>query len=326
MRARLATAMAAGAAIVLTASISGATTGPGTAAQISADVTASVKITTLPTNLSPSLSTAARDTAYVDTPSLAACNTNGANLKLSKCVFGDTKGTKTMVLWGDSHAFMWFPAVNAAAKAAKWKLVAVMKYGCPVADVSVWNPLTKTPYTVCDTFRTNMIAAINKLNPSLVLLTEAFTSQAASGGGANNTISYAQWQAALTKTLQLLHSKKMKKLVIGSTVASASPSLTDPAACLASNPMAVQKCTIDDTVPQQTERAAEVAAAKATSTTYLNTLPWLCDSSVTPTQCSAVIGDKTAGYKVVYYSTGHLTETYSLFLSAVLEAALKPHM
>ena len=74
------------------------------------------------------------------------------------------------------------------------------------------------------------------------------------------------------------------------------------------------------------ERAAEVAAARAASTTYIDVLPWLCSTSVSPTACSAIIGDATNGYHVVYYSAGHITKTYDLFLTGVLRSALKRSM
>ena len=315
----------AGVACVAVAASAAASTGPATPSQVAADVASSVSITTLPSNLAPALGSAQNDTAYVGTPTLAACNTPGTTLKTSRCVFGDKKGTKTMVLWGDSHAFMWFPAVNAVAKSAHWKLVALLKYGCPVASVSVWDGVSKVPYKVCDTFRANMIAAINRLNPSLVIVTEAFTSLAASGGGAYNTITTAQWQTGLTKTLKALHSTRMKKLIIGNTIASGAKGLAYPPQCLIVNTATVQKCTIQDTPVQQAQRASEVAAAKATSTTYVDALPWLC-TTPSPGSCSSVIGDSVNGYKVVYYSTGHITETYALFLATVLGNALKPHM
>jgi hypothetical protein len=149
---------------------------------------------------------------------------------------------------------------------------------------------------------------------------------AASGGGASNTITPAQWQAALETTLKDLHSKKMKKVVIGSTVLSTTPGLDEPVLCLAANPSSIQTCTITDTTAQQAQRTAESTAAKAESTRYINELPWMCTSATKPMSCSDIVGDSSGGYKVVYYSTGHITETYSLWLSTVLGTALKPSL
>jgi hypothetical protein len=244
-------------------------------------------------------------------------------INLSRCVFGDKSGSHTMVLWGDSHAFMWFPAVNAVAKAAHWRLIAAMEFGCPVADVSVWNTLTHTAYGACDVFRSKMIASIRKMRPALVLMTEQFTAYAASGHGTNNTITTAQWQAALEKTIRLLHVNKVHRVVLGSTISTGGAS---PVQCLAAHPSAVQTCTVLDTAGQQAQRAAEVAAAKATSVPYVDVVPWLCASSVTPSACSPVISDATSGPMIVYYAAGHLTATYDLFLTGVLASALKPSM
>jgi SGNH domain-containing protein len=307
----------------ITAAGAGVRPRSGTASVIAADVNASLSIQSLPTSLSPPLSTAQNDTALVDTPALSNCNVTTGGVNPSECIFGDKSGSHTMVLWGDSHAFMWFPAVNAIAKAAHWRLLALMEFGCPVADISVWNTLTDTPYTGCNVFRTKMISIINKMKPSLVIMTEQFTAYAASAHGVNYTISVGQWQTALEKTLHLLKVKKLKKVVLGSTVSTGGAS---PVACLAAHSSDVQACTLSDTSAQQAQRAAEAAAAKAASATYVNVLPWLCSSSVTPLACSPVIGDTTNGWMIAYYAAGHLTETYALFLSGVLGTALKRSM
>jgi hypothetical protein len=315
-----------GTTAVLGISESGASSGPGSAAQVARVVASSLSITTLPSNLSPSLANASKDLATVGTPSLARCNTTGETLNPAKCVFGDTKGSKTMVLWGDSHAFMWFPAVNAVAKKNHWKLVTLLEYACPPADVSVWDPVTSSPYTSCNVFRRNMIAAINKLNPSLVIISEMFVSQAADAGGAFNTISPARWQAGLERTLRSLRSRRMHKVLIGNTVYTLNRSDAIPPQCLAANLTSIQKCTIRDSATLQAQRAAESRAAKAEKTGYINVLPWLCSSKTKLASCSAIVGDATVGYGIVYYSTGHLTQRYDLWLSTVLGTALKPSL
>jgi hypothetical protein len=313
-----ATVVATTAAMLIAAAA--ASPSPGSSAQIAADVAASTSVLTVPSNLSPTIAAAGDDTAYVDTPSLSNCTMPGATLDLSRCVYGDKKGKKTMLLWGDSHAFMWFPPIDAIAKADHWKLVVAIKFGCPVADVSVWNPFTKTPYTSCNSFRKYMIKAINRINPSLVILSEAFTSEAAAGKGASGGITAAMWQVALARSLGELHSRSIKKVILGSTIASAASGDAYPAACVAARPSAVQDCTIGDTTDQVAERTAEASAAKAKHATYVNVLPWLCRTS---TRCSPIIGDASTGYFFVYYSTGHVTETYSLWLTTVLAGALK---
>jgi hypothetical protein len=316
-------------ASVLLATLLGSPAGAGTgshsatASEVAADVKASLTIQSLPTVLSPTLANASTDTALIGTPSLSTCNIVDTAIVESKCVFGDTTGKHTMFLWGDSHAFMWFPALDAVAKAANWKLVTLMAYGCPVADVAVWDTLTKTVYGECDHFRNRVVAIINKLRPQLVVVAEAFTSYAASAHGLPNTISTSQWGAGLEKTLKRIHAHGMKKVVLGSTI---SGTVSSPPECLAANPTSVAACTVTDTTAQQAQRSAESTAARAVKATYVNTLPWMCSTTVVPQACPPIVSDSTGGNMIVYYSTGHLTETYDLFLQGVLASALRHEM
>jgi hypothetical protein len=320
--------MAATIAIAIAAAL-GSTASAGTFKRsassnvVAADVKASMAIQTLPSVLTPTLAAASTDTALVDTPSLSSCNIVDTPIVESTCVFGDPSGKHTMFLWGDSHAFMWFPAINAVAKAAKWKLVALMAYGCPVADVAVWDTLTKTVYGECDHFRNRVVAIINKLRPQLVVVAEAFTSYAASAHGLPNTISTSQWGAGLEKTLKRIHAHGMKKVVLGSTI---SGTVSSPPECLAANPTSVAACTVTDTTAQQAQRSAESTAARAVKATYVNTLPWMCSTTVVPQACPPIVSDSTGGNMIVYYSTGHLTETYDLFLQGVLASTLRHEM
>jgi SGNH domain (fused to AT3 domains) len=304
----------------------GSTAGAGTrnrsasGSEVAADVASSLAIQTLPTVLAPPLASASTDTALIGTPSLSNCNIVDSTIVESRCVFGDTKGKHTMFLWGDSHALMWFPALDAVAKAAHWKLVALMAYGCPVADVAVWDNLTRTVYGACDLFRARVVAIINRLKPQLVVVAEAFTGYAASGRGAPDTISPGQWRAGLEKSLRLIHARKMNKVVLGSTISGA---VVSPPECLAANPTSVATCTVTDTPAQQAQRSAESTAAKVVKALYVNTLPWMCSTSVVPQECAPIISDATNGDMIVYYASGHLTETYDLFLQGVLAAALR---
>ena len=64
------------------------------------------------------------------------------------------------------------------------------------------------------------------------------------------------------------------------------------------------------------ERQSERSAATAAGVRYVNVIPWTCS-----TVCTDIIGNM-----IVYYSAGHLTRTYSTYLSVVLSGALKPSL
>jgi hypothetical protein len=282
---------------------------PGTPAQVAALVAAAPSITKLPATLVPSLSNAVGDNVFHYYPSLHKCAlSDDATTTVPSCVFGDKAGSKTIALWGDSHAYMWFPAVNRIAMQDHYKLVALFKTGCPDADIKVTDVLSGTNYPACDAFRTNMIARINRLDPSIVIMSEDFYTE----GANKRKITTSQWTTALEATIKHL-APNIQKVVLGNTIPVGSGYTPE---CLAANEKAIQKCSAPErnhtyTAERQSEQTA-VAAEK--NSTYLDVIAWTCSSV-----CTAVIGDY-----VVYYSFQHLTATYDYYLSGVLAAALQP--
>jgi hypothetical protein len=284
----------------------GATTSPGSPAQVAALVAAAPSITQLPADLTPTLPTAGNDDALTEYPALTSCI--GGIEPLSSCTFGDVHGTRTMVLFGDSHALMWFPALDAIAVAARWRLVALMEYACPVADVSVWDVVSNSPDYLCPIFRAQTIKRIDKLDPKLLIVSEALITLNAK----DKEITDAVWTKALEKSLGQLHAKSMRRVVIGQDEL-----VPNPVACLAANPSAVQSCSRPEAEPDFLgQLAADRAGARADKVPYLNELPWLCSAT-----CTDVIGNM-----VVYNSTGHLTATYDTYLSDVMRLALRSSM
>jgi len=290
------------AATLFAAGMATAAGAPGTASQVAAAVAKAPSLRVLPANLTPSLQSAATDTALVATPSVAFCDGGGPQQYCGG--FGDPKGTKTMVLVGDSHAFMWFPAVNAIAKAARWRLYFLSLYGCPVAGLDVWYVKIKADYTACSAWRPKVIARIDRLNPNLVIVAETHYTR----DGADKPITNAQFQSGLVRSLNALRSSRMHKVLLGDTVA-----IANPVECLAANPTAIQRCSASATNPTEVaQRAVDVAAARATRTLYVNELPWTCTKV-----CTEVIANM-----VVYYYSQHFTATYAAYLSGVLRQAI----
>ena len=283
-----------------------AATAPGTPTQVAALVGAAPKITSLPSGLTPPLAKASGDVPLAAYPALAPC-LSGKQTEPA-CVFGDTKATRTMLLFGDSHAYMWFPALDRIAKAARWRLVAWMSLGCPFADVTVWDVVTNGPNTACPGFRTHMLVRIDALHPSLVIVSESFYTLDAD----DQPITDAEWTTALEASFADLHGAGMKKVLIGDTYL-----VPDPITCLSAYPHAVQTCSRNwVTATYTAQRAADQKAAAEAKVVYVDEIPWTCSA-----RCTVVVG-----HMIVYSSTGHLTTTYADYLSDVLKLALKGSM
>jgi hypothetical protein len=217
-------------------------------------------------------------------------------------VLGDTSATRTVVVYGDSHAQMWLPAIVPLAVAAHVRVVVIWTSDCPVVSIRT------SVIGGCARFRTNAIAAITRLRPALVVLGERTTDIA---GPHDAVITGTAWQRGLETTIRALQSPVTKVAVMGDVGQFDTP-VPD---CLAAFPTDVQRCTVKNPNPRFTQKfAAERAAALATGATYVDARQWLCTK-----RCAAVIGTM-----VVYSDQGHVSSTYAEYLTDVLAADLDP--
>lgn len=277
---------------------------PGSAKEIARLVTQAPSSTGLPAHLDPPLGEVAGDGpgAYYP-PAAHACQ------GLSACVFGKAKGATLVVLFGDSHAQMWLPALAPVAAAFGWRLALVWRPGCPAADVSVWEAATHSVNAACNAFRAAALTAIAAAHPALVLLASR---TADIPGPGNRPISQATWQAGLASTIDAVASKTTRVAVIGDVTAFGAA--VPLPACVAANPHAVQRCEVRNPNPRAPSHvAAERAAATATGAAYLDPQPWLCSAVCTP----------IVGNLFVYADSYHVDATYAEFLSGVWRQLLK---
>jgi peptidoglycan/LPS O-acetylase OafA/YrhL len=86
------------------------------------------------------------------------------------CFFGElAQPQSTVVLFGDSHAAEWFPALQEIANEQHWRLATIVKPGCTPLNMRVDPQM----YPVCEQWRRGAIAEIEALRPDLVIVTSA---------------------------------------------------------------------------------------------------------------------------------------------------------
>jgi hypothetical protein len=222
-------------------------------------------------------------------------------------VFAKTDAPRTMVLYGDSHAEMWFDAFDNLATEIGWRLVVLSKPYCPPESVTYASPLVDGPYTQCAAWQRFAVRRVKRLHPALVVITGELS--AAPPGKPSFTP--AGWQAGEVKTLQLMGAPGTQEVVLGNI---ANIGVSGPT-CLARYPDDVQACSLPFAkLTNGAYYSAERAAARLVGARYINVLPWLC-----ATVCSPVIG-----HFDVYFNQYHITATYATYLSQVLHAALAP--
>jgi len=92
-----------------------------------------------------------------------------SSTSLSKCVYGDHSAQRTLVLTGDSQAWMWEPAFDKWGQANEWKVVVLAKGLCPPWPDSQQKFLNNAAFPACAAFQSNVVKYIDSKHPSVVV-------------------------------------------------------------------------------------------------------------------------------------------------------------
>jgi peptidoglycan/LPS O-acetylase OafA/YrhL len=272
-------------------------------AQVQSQVAASLATTQVPANLQPSVSQ-----AHLDEPAVFVdgCMDSFLDSIVRNCAFGDETSTTSVVLFGDSHAAMWFPAVDYAANQNGWKLYNWTKATCPPIDAPIWSPELGRNFTECETWRQNVLARIAQVHPALVVLAMARHYIAEYG-----FVPYQQtWNQGLSQMISSIVQLGSKVVVIGPVP---KPPFNVPL-CLSQNLSDAQKCQVSQSVGiDEAGEAVERQAAVQAGASYIRTEPWFCANG----QCADIVGNIE-----VWRDDNHITGTYSKFLGPAMSAEL----
>ncbi|GGI05957.1 acyltransferase family protein [Egicoccus halophilus] len=227
------------------------------------------------------------------------------------CVYGDPAAERTLVLFGDSHAAHWFPAFERLAVERGWRLVVLVKAGCPSADIHIWRDGTRGD--ACTTWREHAFTRLADERPELLVVSNAshyeahtFEGERLEGEDARNL---AEGQS---RTTSRIHEVSPDTRVVAFGV---SPRLDFVAPeCLARNLDTLEACTptLADAVDLEL-RDAQRARATADGIAFVDTTRFVCAEG----RCPLVVGDL-----LVYWDTHHLTVAYAHWVTPALGAAL----
>jgi hypothetical protein len=264
----------------------------------------------VPENLEPDLIDAKGDRplTYKD-----RCHTQ-QNLRPSAepCIYGDTASSTTVVLFGDSHALSWFPAMNIVAKKNGWKLLSLTMSACSPSDIPGWNPSNNSVMQNCTLWRADSLRRIAAAKPLLVLVagTRGFETVDAQNkllaGEAKNTA----WRAGMQRTIDKLKLASPHVIYIGD----APQSLVDPPVCLSAHPKNALECATplakainNDWIAQETAMTIQEGIS------FIDPGLWICPTS----PCPVILGNL-----LIYMDGGHLTATFSAALASRLRKAI----
>jgi len=266
---------------------------------VHAQVARSIPEETVPANLDPSLAGARTDEppVFVD-----GCMDSYTDTSLQHCTFAATTSATTVVLFGDSHAAMWFPAVEHAADQYGWRLVTWTKATCPPFPVPIFSPVLGRTFTECDAWRADVLRELAAMHPTLVILGVArhYTD-------IYNFTPYSDvWLSGLGQEVSAIRDTGAQVMVMGPIP---KPPFDVPG-CLSAHLTDASACSVPlSTGIDSAGMAAERAVVERNGGTYVDTEPWLCAGP----SCAVMVDNL-----VVYRDDNHLTQAYAQFLAAVV--------
>jgi peptidoglycan/LPS O-acetylase OafA/YrhL len=227
-----------------------------------------------------------RPTPYED-----GCHLNYRESISPLCVFGQLNSAKTVILYGDSHAVQWFPALEKLAREKSFKLITLTKSACPSIDV-VRESIGAFQMSNCAAWRTSAIARITAERPDLIILS-SFEHFVPPG----DPRSVEQWWAdGSLRTYQTLKPLASKVIYLLDTPL---PERNIPN-CLAST--SADKCLADRTL----------GLPQVANFDIIDPSKWLCEND-----CPGIVRGNVA-----YRDASHISVATSLELSDSLWQAL----
>lgn len=278
---------------------------PALAALVAANLallTEAVGTNEVPSNLSPSLSNARNDLPAIYGNQ---CILDVGDNSPKQCIYGDANGATTIVLFGDSHAAEWMPALHKASLANGWRLIVHTKKACPDAEI----PTSQDPNgSDCAVWRRDVIDLIAGLQPDLVIMSSYRYKQVGSASGRDPDV---VWQEGKDLTVSKVRPLTTHLMLLGD---SATPQ-DDIPSCLASNLSSVGSCVSSrDNAVRPSRLAVEREVAQKYDADFIPTSDWMC----TDTACPVVVGNV-----LMYRDNSHITATASEFLSPFIETAVQ---
>lgn len=236
------------------------------------------------------------------------------------CAFGDTTSARTLVLLGDSHAEHWLAGFDRMGRDRGWRVVAVVKGGCPAADMSgLRNRSMEARYRECAAYREGTIKRVLELKPAAVVVSSwdhyiPFDIPA-SGDDAWH-ITPAEWERGLRRTYERLTAAGLPVVVMRGTPRT----WFDVPACLsrraATLPFAGE-CDFDrNRAWSVSANRAQANAARGLPVRFLDMNDQVCPPSAR-NRCNVVRNGT-----IVYTDDNHLTATFTRSLAPVLGARL----
>ena len=277
-----------------------------TVALVRASVEAAQSQVAIPSDLTPDLLNLRASIADV-----GACDYEDDDVR-TLCPRGDSDGSQTLVLLGDSHARAWIPAIEQIAADNGWRAFYFVKPQCPAAHVDVAPLREDVLFTGCHDFQDWVAGTVAALAPDLAIV--------ASSPPVNGVWVDGERREDLDEVADVLEGgydslfddldAAAERTVLIRDVPKAGH---DPGDCLTSSKPSLADCMF--TPVERSTLLGDVAVKSALlhGADVVDPTPWLCWQDL----CPVVIGGTLS-----YRDTDHLTTEYAAALAGALGRAL----
>jgi peptidoglycan/LPS O-acetylase OafA/YrhL len=226
------------------------------------------------------------------------------------CTYGDPSSEKSVALFGDSHALMYFPALEPIARERGWRLLALVKLGCTPAEAHVRNPNLGRGYDECDEWREDALRRIEKEKPDMVVVTGGVLFNVVEDGEKRDgEASGPILEAGYAKTLRRLRGTRAKVAAI-QDIPHAPHDVSD---CVSESLDDLERCAFERGEAKDHYQFDVPAAREVEGVELVDMTPAICPDDL----CRAVIGNA-----ITYRGTNHLTATFARTLAPRLEVKL----
>jgi peptidoglycan/LPS O-acetylase OafA/YrhL len=228
----------------------------------------------------------------------SGCSARQGETTSKICRLGATDATKTLVVFGDSHAEMWMPPVLRMAKRDAWTVVPFVKVGCVSSS---WTHKS-WPCGIWYRWAINRAAA---LHPQATLVVGSWA-------GSRTPVAAVK---GVTGLIRDARSFSASTIVVGD-----SPHQhRNPIDCLLATGANMRTCSSKATLVElQTDAAVATAAAKA-HVGFMNVTGWFCAHASSIAVLCPMVVNRTIGW----IDQGHISSTYGLELSTPFRAAFR---
>lgn len=222
------------------------------------------------------------------------CNASDVMTSTQICPVGPVRSRRTLVVYGDSRAGHWLPALDEFGRTHGYRVLPVIKYGCPPYAVPLIAP-AGSEFASCLVFRAWALEQIRDIDPAVVVL--GADANGWRGHVADSVDRPAVWAVEVARTVRTL--RELGATVV--TIADIPVAPFEPEDCLTDPDSTLGGCLVLPTGGAAAANAQTELHGGAEGAGHVDATPLICVRD----RCPLVVGRS-----VNYSDATHLSVTW----------------